>query len=136
VRQDPIFFRTGGERLGRDGCRVPMPWTAARPAYGFTTGTPWLPQPQGFAGTSVEAEGGDETSMLALYRAALAERPTGPFAWRDSPPAALAFAREGMVSAVNVGGDPLPLPEGEVVIASEPLAGSIPAGAAAWIRPR
>lgn len=25
-RQDPTFFRTNGERVGRDGCRVPLPW--------------------------------------------------------------------------------------------------------------
>jgi alpha-glucosidase len=27
LRQDPIFARTGGRRAGRDGCRVPIPWT-------------------------------------------------------------------------------------------------------------
>ncbi len=26
-RQDPTFFRTGGAEIGRDGCRVPLPWT-------------------------------------------------------------------------------------------------------------
>lgn len=28
MRADPIFFRTAGEQLGRDGCRVPLPWEA------------------------------------------------------------------------------------------------------------
>ena len=27
-RQDPTFARTGGARVGRDGCRVPLPWEA------------------------------------------------------------------------------------------------------------
>ncbi|MDA8927429.1 glycoside hydrolase family 13 protein, partial [Aquiluna sp.] len=27
-REDPTFFRTNGERVGRDGCRVPIPWEA------------------------------------------------------------------------------------------------------------
>ena len=27
ARQDPIFARTGGAEIGRDGCRVPLPWT-------------------------------------------------------------------------------------------------------------
>ncbi len=37
ARQDPTWFRTNGERYGRDGCRVPIPWTADAPAYGFNT---------------------------------------------------------------------------------------------------
>ena len=27
VLQDPTFFRTGGAERGRDGCRVPLPWS-------------------------------------------------------------------------------------------------------------
>ena len=45
ARQDPIFARTNGTRKGRDGCRVPFPWTDEPPGFGFTTGTPWLPIP-------------------------------------------------------------------------------------------
>ena len=29
ARQDPRFFRTKGEFPGRDGCRGPLPWSAA-----------------------------------------------------------------------------------------------------------
>ena len=37
VRQDPTFFRTNGERKGRDGCRIPLPWTAeADGSHGFS----------------------------------------------------------------------------------------------------
>ena len=32
ARQDPTWFRTAGERYGRDGCRVPVPWSATEPA--------------------------------------------------------------------------------------------------------
>jgi hypothetical protein len=28
VMSDPMFDRTGGVRHGRDGCRVPLPWTS------------------------------------------------------------------------------------------------------------
>src|SRR5262249_28395795 len=35
ARQDPIFARTGGAELGRDGCRVPLPWSGSAPPYGF-----------------------------------------------------------------------------------------------------
>jgi alpha-glucosidase len=134
LRRDPIFFRTGGARLGRDGCRVPLPWTSEPPAFGFTTGSPWLPQPPGFGPQSVAAERADSGSMLALARAALAGRPTGGFAWRDAPPGTLLFDRDGVTCAVNVDGVPLPLPQGNVVLASERLDGVLPAGAAAWLR--
>jgi alpha-glucosidase len=134
LRRDPIFFRTNGERLGRDGCRVPMPWTPEPPAYGFSAGTPWLPQPGSFGPASVEAQRADPTSTLALYRRALARRPLGPFAWRESPPGTLVFARGEVLCATNVSGMPLPLPPGELLVTSEPLSGAIPAGAAAWIR--
>ena len=46
LRQDPIYFRTRGERVGRDGCRVPLPWSGTRAPFGFgPAGEPWLPQP-------------------------------------------------------------------------------------------
>jgi alpha-glucosidase len=136
LRQDPIFVRTGGARLGRDGCRVPVPWTAEPPAFGFSTGRPWLPQPDDFGERSVAAQEGRDGSTLELYRAALARRPGGPFAWAESPSGTLVFARGALTCAVNVDGGPLPLPDGELVLASEPLDGRLPAGAAAWISTR
>src|SRR5207244_6201463 len=36
VRQDPMFFRSGGDDPGRDGCRVPIPWAGEAPPYGFS----------------------------------------------------------------------------------------------------
>ncbi|HEX7084362.1 MAG TPA: alpha-amylase family glycosyl hydrolase [Gaiellaceae bacterium] len=136
VRQDPIFRRSGGERLGRDGCRVPIPWTVDGPAYGFGAGTPWLPMPAGWGERSVAAEDGDPASTLELFRAALARRPNGPFRWLESPAGTLAFARGDVACAVNVSGEPMPLPDGEPILASEHLDGPLPAGAATWIRMR
>ena len=77
-RQDPMFFRTNGIAAGRDGCRVPLPWSGAAPPYGFSTGTPWLPQPDDWAGLTVEAQLRDEQSTLALYRHALRIRRASP----------------------------------------------------------
>ncbi len=74
ARQDPTFFRTGGVNKGRDGCRVPLPWSSDAAPYGFTTGTPWLPQPADWASLSVETESGDPGSTLSLYRHALRVR--------------------------------------------------------------
>ena len=69
--QDPIYVRTGGRRLGRDGCRIPLPWTAAPDgSYGFSpsgSAEPWLPQPSDWGAWAVECEVHDPGSMLRLY---------------------------------------------------------------------
>ncbi len=46
--QDPAFSRSGGAEKGRDGCRVPLPWTAGGPSFGFGAGAAHLPQPAWF----------------------------------------------------------------------------------------
>ena len=135
ARQDPIFFRTAGERVGRDGCRVPLPWENGPPGFGFTAGTPWLPIPDEWSELTVEAQAERDDSTLSLYRRALAARPTGAFAWRESPPGTLVFERgSGLVCAVNVDGAPLELPAGELALASRPLRDrALPVDAAAWV---
>ncbi len=69
ARQDPVYFRTGGEQLGRDGARVPLPWSGALPPYGFsdTDVRGWLPQPTDWAGLTVEAQAQDPHSALHQY---------------------------------------------------------------------
>jgi alpha-glucosidase len=137
VRQDPIFARTGGARKGRDGCRVPFPWTAEGPGFGFTTGPSWLPMPESFGPLSKAAQEADEASTLALYRAALRLRRglSGELRWRELGPGALAFSRDSVICVVNVESHPFELPQGELLLASEPLLGDrLPAGAAAWLR--
>lgn len=37
ARRDPIFHRSAGARLGRDGCRIPMPWDSTAPSAGFSS---------------------------------------------------------------------------------------------------
>jgi alpha-glucosidase len=73
-RQDPTFFRTGGQTKGRDGCRIPLPWEGSAAPYGFTTGTPHLPMPEGWAELTVEAQKADPASTFHLYRRALEVR--------------------------------------------------------------
>ncbi|HEX3806600.1 MAG TPA: alpha-amylase family glycosyl hydrolase [Gaiellaceae bacterium] len=130
ARQDPIFFRTNGERLGRDGCRVPVPWTRSLDEWR----SPWLPQPPRFGALSVEAQTGVEGSTLELFRSAIALRPGGRFAWAESPPGTLVFTRGEVTCAVNVDGEPFAPPAGEILLASEPAGDALPAGAAVWIR--
>ena len=72
ARRDPTFERTDGALLGRDGCRVPMPWKKDAPAFGFSpSGASWLPQPSEFAELAVDQQSGQPESTLELYRALL-----------------------------------------------------------------
>ncbi|MFJ4949438.1 glycoside hydrolase family 13 protein [Streptomyces sp. NPDC088760] len=127
VLQDPIWEQTGHVRKGRDGCRVPLPWTTTGPSYGFGPGAGWLPQPASFAAYAVEAQAGAEGSTLELYRTALRLRRKllegETLAWTpDAPAAVLDFARsEGWRNITNLGTDPVPLPPGEILLASTPL---------------
>ncbi|MCZ2860510.1 glycoside hydrolase family 13 protein [Blastococcus sp. VKM Ac-2987] len=79
AKRDPIFFRSGGARPGRDGCRVPMPWNPS-PGVGFSTrpAEPWLPVPDGWDRYAVSRQSRDGGSMLILYRRALALREAHP----------------------------------------------------------
>ena len=73
--QDPGWKQSGYTLRGRDGCRVPIPWSGEEPPFGFTpngaSAPPWLPQPRSWRTLTVQAQTGDERSMLELYRRAL-----------------------------------------------------------------
>ncbi|HSU34285.1 MAG TPA: alpha-amylase family glycosyl hydrolase, partial [Propionibacteriaceae bacterium] len=126
VLQDPTWVRSGHTQRGRDGCRVPIPWSGTEPPFGFGSPEhpPWLPQPAHWSELTVEAQQNDPTSMLNLYRAALAERRRQPalgdgsLHWDDgTPPEVLSFTREpGFRCVVNFGPEPYPLPEGSSVL--------------------
>ena len=144
VRDDPSFFRTGGRVAGRDGCRVPLPWSGTDTPYGFgTDASPWLPQPAEWADLSVAAQDGVPDSTLSLYRHALAIRSTHPalgdgtLAWSDEVPGhVLYFTREpGFGCLVNLSADPVALPGGaRVLVASGPLEGGlVPTDTAVWL---
>jgi alpha-glucosidase len=126
VRQDPIFHRTRGERKGRDGCRVPIPWTQELQANA------WLPQPLSWGERSVEAQTGVDGTFLELYRQALALRPSGRFAWRRARPGVLAFERDELTCIVNFTSDPVAI--GEVVLASDDVRYGLGPNTAVWIR--
>ena len=126
--QDPIWEQQGHTHKGRDGCRVPLPWTTTGPSYGFGAGPAWLPQPASFAAYAVEAQDGTEGSTLELYRTALRLRRKlldgEALTWADSPPGVLHFARsDGWRCVTNLSGAPVALPPGELLLSSEPAAG-------------
>jgi alpha-glucosidase len=124
VLQDPMWERSGHTERGRDGCRVPLPWAASGPSLGFGTGGSWLPQPADWAKLSVEAQSGDQDSMLSFYRNALRVRRENPalgagLTWVDGPAGVLWFERDGVACAVNLSGAVVELPDpGSVLLAS------------------
>lgn len=141
AREDPTWFRTNGERYGRDGCRVPLPWKADAPAYGFSpTGEAWLPQPAEWEGLARDRQVGDPESTLTMYTHALRLRREYRTAeatlewWEDVPAGVLAFRVGAITVITTVDPDaPMPLPEGEVVLASSPVTDTIPPDTTVWL---
>jgi alpha-glucosidase len=146
VLQDPIWERSGHTVRGRDGCRVPLPWSGAEPPFGFGTGTPWLPQPAGWKALTVSAQSESTDSTLSLYRDALRIRheELAPLpetlAWNaDAPESVLSFDRGDAVRVVvNLGTEPVALPHHTaVLLGSGPLPhDTLPPDTAAWLRLR
>jgi len=139
-RQDPTWVRTNGERYGRDGCRVPLPWESDAPAYGFSaTGDSWLPQPDQWAAFARDVEQTDGASTLALYKTLLRlrrerELGTGSLVWEDLGATAVAFRRGDLHVVANLGAEPLELGDDVTfIVQSEPFDGSaVPTDRAVW----
>ncbi|MER5216643.1 glycoside hydrolase family 13 protein [Streptomyces sp. NPDC002838] len=137
VLQDPIWERSGHTDRGRDGCRVPIPWSGRTAPYGFSpagaSAAPWLPQPSHWGEFSVQAQTGDETSMLELYRSALRlrrELPAlgdGTLTWLEAPDGVLAYGRApGFACVVNLSAEAHPLPEHtSLLLSSGPVEGGL-----------
>ncbi|WP_167132535.1 glycoside hydrolase family 13 protein [Paramicrobacterium chengjingii] len=111
ARQDPTWFRTNRERYGRDGCRVPIPWEADAPAYGFSaTGASWLPQPDDWADYARSSQLGVAGSTLELYSRALWLRNThqlglGAIEWHDAGDDSVLWFTNGPVTVIANTGD-------------------------------
>jgi len=140
--QDPVWERSGHTERGRDGARVPLPWGGEKPPYEFTAGPrTWLPMPDGWADLTVEAQLEHPGSMLSLYRRALelrSEHPAmsgGEVEWYGAPEGCLAYRRQGgLVCALNASAAAVPVPPGEVLLASGPLAeGMLAPDTAVWL---
>jgi alpha-glucosidase len=140
-RQDPAWLRGG--RQGRDGCRVPLPWSGSESPFGFgpRASTPWIPQPAEWASLTVEAQSGAPGSTLEFYRSALAARreiaasegEEVRLADRDDD--VFAFERGALRVLVNCGDAPVPLPRGHVLLASDTVSGDqLPPDTAVWMR--
>jgi alpha-glucosidase len=144
--RDPTWERSGHTVRGRDGCRIPIPWSGDTPPFGFSESPDsWLPMPPEWATLTVEKQLNEPDSTLAFFRHALeirrarAEFTGNRVEWLAAPRGALLFARgdngaSGMRCALNTGKRPVALPDGELILASAPLVdGMLPANAAAWL---
>lgn len=148
LRQDPAFFRTGGAERGRDGCRVPLPWSSDEAGFGFSpTGVTWLPQPATWASYALDAQRGVAGSTYETYRAALGLRResdlgSGGMDWLHGlGDDVIAFVNRDVLVVANLGSAPVALPAGaEVLLASiDPAVeadGSVlvPSDATVWAR--
>lgn len=143
---DPVWERTGHTLKGRDGARVPLPWTTSGPSFGFGAGGSWLPQPGWFGDSSVEAQRLDPHSSLQLYRTALRLRRSltvddSELAWVETGSAdLLRFRRSnGWECVVNFSPHARSLPDGEPLLRSRrpapgDEAGTLPGETALWLR--
>lgn len=139
-RQDPTFFRTRGEAYGRDGCRVPIPWQADAPSFGFgPSSRSWLPQPAEYREYARELQRDAAGSTLELYRQALALRAEyglgqGHFEWLEPEGDVLAFQNGSVRVFINYSEQPVPIPAGELLLASQPGLTELEPATAVWVR--
>jgi alpha-glucosidase len=143
-RQDPTFFRTHGERYGRDGCRVPLPWEADALAFGFNhTGESWLPQPAVFRELARDQQKGQTGSTLELYKKLLSLRMEhqlgrGEVNWLEGyPSGVVALVNRDVAVIANVTAEPQDLPDGDILaVSSDLVGGRLAADQTAWVKLR
>ena len=145
-RQDPTWFRTNGERVGRDGCRVPLPWEANGGAsFGFNqTGKSWLPAPESFKRYARDAQEGVPGSTLELYKQLIKERKafalgSGEFSLAPeySSKSTLAYINNGILVISNFGPDSVNVPAGELLVTTQhdlTIEGVLEHDQTAWIK--
>lgn len=131
ARQDPVYFRTKGLDKGRDGARVPIPWSNEE-SFGFTRGKPWLPMTFNL-NESVTSQMEDEESSLNLYHLSLEIRNSHPalkkstnqeIGWLETQPGVIGFKREpGLIVFANTTNQDLLIPlelQAKLLIGSNP----------------
>lgn len=148
VRQDPGWKISDGSDPGRDGCRIPLPWSSEPPSFGFTCGceevASWLPQPEWFGKYAAYDQIKDAGSTLNLYRSALHARRSlrdpyreEKFSWGESPEDIVLYYRGSEFACViNFGDEVYSLPVGyRTVIASGHISSDeLPGSTAVWLQ--
>ncbi|MDT5210229.1 MAG: alpha-glucosidase [Mycobacterium sp.] len=140
--RDPVWERSGHTRRGRDASRVPMPWKGDAPPFGFSDNPDtWLPLPPEWEALTVDKQLAVSDSTLSFFRHAIelrrdrSEFEASTVEWLDSPSDGLVFRLNGgLVCALNAGRRAMDLPDGELLLASGPLAdGKLPPNTTAWL---
>ncbi|AKE40582.1 glycosidase [Corynebacterium kutscheri] len=146
LREDPTFIRSHGKIPGRDGCRIPLPWVAHAPGFGFSPqGDTWLPQPQDWAQLAVDTQKDDPKSTLNFFRTMLALRRSlrlgegELLAAEGYPDNVLAYInrRNGRaeILIITTFEQGLPMPAGmHTVLATQPVTDTIPAHTTCWLQ--
>jgi alpha-glucosidase len=142
-RQDPTWIRSGHTNRGRDGCRVPIPWSPGGPSYGFgATERSWLPQPPSWDRYALDAQRGVAGSTYEMYREALRVRQAydlggGSLKWWGGAGAdVVAFENGEVLVLANLGTEPVELPAGaRLLAASGDLDGQgrVPTDVTVWV---
>ena len=142
-RQDPTFARTGGQRVGRDGCRVPLPCDETSSSSGFSeSGKSWLPQPESYRELARSLQEQDASSTLVFYRKVLSLRKElalgeGSFDWVAGHlgPDSLGYRNSGVQVIYNFGQEDIDLGSVELLVSSEPIVGGVlESNQCAWVR--
>ena len=146
---DPRWKMSGYTDRGRDGCRVPIPWTSNPVgAFGFSSNDSlrpnqaWLPQSDWWGKYSVDSQDGVDGSTLSMYRQALAIRKQemglgdGPMEWIQAGQEIVAFKRPGDFACYINFGPAFELPsKSTILIASALISGqTLPTDTAVWVR--
>lgn len=69
--QDPQYLKNNKTEKGRDGCRVPLPWSNSMDNFGFSKTGSHLPQPEWFGEFAVNMQKVDPNSTLSAYKKAI-----------------------------------------------------------------
>lgn len=145
-RQDPIWIRSKGEQLGRDGCRIPLPWSPHTPTLGFSdcpNAAAWLPQPENYGQLTRDAQQTEPDSMLTLYKRLLCLRKelsdsVSYVEWIDTDdPQLLAFDNGAFICLTNTSDDDLTVPvdmiDRVLISTQEADDRTIPANSTLWV---
>ena len=140
--QDPVWVNSGNKFKGRDGCRVPLPWSSGY-NFGFSSGTPHLPMPAWFEDYTVESQNSDTESFLNFYRAVIKIRKeltvSDMFDWvENSDRGVVHFKRsEDWYSLTNMNDIEISMPNfSEIYYSSSPVIdGILLANTTIWYKP-
>ena len=138
--QDPTCCGPGGAEKGRDGCRVPLPWThdgrVVRLRRGRRRTCRSRPGSARYCGRGAGRRRGLDAGAVPEGAAApppAADRRSWPGAETGTRRPAL-LRPGGWHCVTNMGQAPVELPDGQVLLSSAPLDGQrLPPDATAWV---